>query len=151
MSGSDSMTVTGTVVPGKGGLKKKDEPYTAAAGRKFGVTVGIAFLVLAGIARWRNHPTSMMVFGALGVLLLLAGLVVPRQMGPVERAWMKLAHLISKVTTPLFMGLVYFVLLTPIGAVRRMFGKNSLVHTAGARGYWADRTASPRSTLDRQF
>ena len=42
-------------------------PYTAAAGRKFGLTVGIAFVVLAGIGRWRGHPTTFMVLGSLGL------------------------------------------------------------------------------------
>ena len=52
--------------------------------------------------------------GALGGALALAGLVVPRDLGPVERAWMGLAHPISKVTTPIFMGVMYFLVLTPI-------------------------------------
>ena len=39
----------------------------------------------------------------------LAALVVPTHLGPVQRAWMGLAHAISKVTTPIFMGVVFFV------------------------------------------
>jgi len=126
-------------------------PYTAAAGRKFGLTVGLAFVVLAGIGRWRGHPTSFVVLGALGLLLIAGGLVVPTAMGPVERAWMKLAGLISRVTTPIFMGIVYFIILTPMALLRRAFGKNALVHTSGATGLWADRRESPRGVLDRQF
>ena len=126
-------------------------PYTAAAGRKFGLTVGAAFIVLSLIGRWRHHPTTFMVLGSLGTVLFLAGLVVPAMLGPVERTWMKFALLISKVTTPIFMGLVYFVILTPIGLLRRAFAGSGLVHKTGPNGFWADRTQSPRSTLDRQF
>jgi Saxitoxin biosynthesis operon protein SxtJ len=125
-------------------------PYTAAAGRKFGLTVGIAFLVLAAIGRWRGHPTTFLVLGILGACLVLGGLVVPTMLGPVERAWMKLAALISKVTTPIFMGVVYFIILTPIGLLRRMFAANPLAHKAGPHGFWADRGHS-RSSLERQF
>lgn len=64
---------------------------------------------------------------------------------------MGLAGLISNVTTPIFMGIVYFGILTPIGLVRRAFGVNSLVHPPGRFGFWADRSASPRGPLDRQF
>ena len=88
---------------------------TAAEGRKFGLTVGIAFGVLGGILLWRGKETLSTVLLALGGVLVLAGLVVPTLLGPVERAWMGLAHLISKVTTPIFMGIVYFVVMTPIG------------------------------------
>jgi hypothetical protein len=126
-------------------------PYTAAAGRKFGLTVGIAFLVLAGIAFWRGHPTTLRVLGTLGGVLVVAGLIVPTMLGPVEKAWMKFALLLSKITTPIFMGIVYFVVLTPIGLIRRTFGKSALVHPQADLGFWADRSASPPSALDRQF
>jgi hypothetical protein len=126
-------------------------PYTAAAGRKFGLTVGIAFLVLAGIGRWRGHPTTFAVLGSLGLLLIVAGLVIPTALRRVEGAWMGLARIISRFTTPIFMGIVYFVLLTPIGVLRRAFGANALVHRPGATGLWLDRRPSPRGALERQF
>jgi hypothetical protein len=125
--------------------------YTAAAGRKFGFTVGVAFGVIAVIAWWRGHPIPATGLGALGGALILAGLVIPTTLGPVERSWMKLALLISKVTTPVFMGVIYFVVLTPVGVVRRIFGANALVHRGGAHGVWFDRTATGRSSLERLF
>lgn len=126
-------------------------PYTAAAGRKFGLTVGGAFVVLSIIGRWRGHPTTFLVLGTLGVLLIVAALVVPAMLGPVDRGWMKIAGLISKVTTPIFMGVVYFLILTPTGLLRRMFAGSALVHKSGPAGFWKDRTQSPHSSLDRQF
>ena len=126
-------------------------PYTAAAGRKFGLTVGIAFVVLAGIGRWRGHPTTFMVLGSLGLLLMVAGLVIPTALGPIERGWMGMARIISRFTTPIFMGVVYFIILTPIGLLRRAFGGSALVHRPGATGLWLDRRPSPRGALDRQF
>jgi hypothetical protein len=126
-------------------------PYTASAGRKFGLTVGIAFGVLAGIAFWRGHPTTTTVLGSLGGLLVLGALVAPSALGPIDRAWMKLALLISKVTTPIFMGVVYFVVLTPVALIRRAFGGNALVHRTGVSGVWFDRTATSRSSLERLF
>ena len=124
--------------------------YTASAGRKFGLTVGLAFAAFGGIAFWRGHPTAFTVLASLGGALVLAGLVMPKQLRVVDNAWMKLALLISKVTTPIFMGVIYFVVLTPVGLVRRAFGANSLVHRAGATGFWADRGGA-RSSLDRLF
>ncbi len=125
--------------------------YSAAMGRKFGLTVGVAFVVLSAIARWRGHPTSFLVFGVVGGLLVVAALLAPTALGPVDRAWMTLAGIISKVTTPIFMGVVYFVVVTPIGWVRRGLGGNALVHKAASHGFWVDRSASSRSSLTRQF
>jgi Saxitoxin biosynthesis operon protein SxtJ len=127
------------------------DSYTAAAGRKFGATVGAAFLALAFVARWRAHPTSFVVFAILGLALLGAGLAIPTALGPIERAWMAMAKAISKVTTPVFMAVVYFVVLSPIAMLRRAFGGNALVHHTGSLGFWKDRRELPRSSMDRQF
>lgn len=123
---------------------------TAAQGRKFGLTVGIAFLVLAGISYWRGHIYPPRVLGGLGVVLTLAGLVVPTMLGPVERGWMRFAHLLSKITTPIFMGIVYFLVITPIALAMRGFGKNPIAAPKGATTRWIVREHS-RSDLERQF
>jgi hypothetical protein len=125
--------------------------YTAAKGRKFGFTVGLAFGVLSAVAWWREAPRVFVVLASLGAVLITAALVAPRALRTVEHAWMKLALLISKVTTPVFMGVIYYVVLTPVGALRRAAGRNSLVHRAGPHGHWADRSTTPRSSLDRLF
>lgn len=122
-----------------------------AEGRKFAFTVGAAFLGLAALFWWRGHPFPMRAAGAIGALLVLAGLVIPGRLGPVHRAWMGLAHAISKVTTPVFMGLLYFMVLTPAGILRRTLGRNPLVRPAGP-SYWIARDAAHRrSDLERQF
>jgi hypothetical protein len=135
------------------GLMK--QVYSARAGRKFGLTVGIAFLVIAALAYWRGRDAAPRALGVLAALLVAAALIVPRQLEPVERAWMKLAHVISRVTTPVFMGIVYFVVLTPIGIIRRTFGGNPLVHRAGGNGYWIERVSAHaearRKRMERQF
>ena len=119
-------------------------------GRQFGLTVGVAFAVLSAVARWRGHPVSFVTLGGLGAALILAGLAIPAALGPVERVWMTVAQMLSKVTTPIFMSIVYFGILTPIGLLRRL-GGNPLKHRAGPEGFWLDRRQSPRSILDRQF
>jgi len=125
---------------------------TPAEGRKFALTVGIAFAVLGGISYWRGHSRVGPTLAALGGLLLLAGVVVPGRLGPVQRAWMGLAMLLSKVTTPIFMGVVYFVVLAPIGLIRRGLGKNALVVPESSDGgFWISRADTPPAPLTRQF
>ena len=125
---------------------------TAAEGRRFGLTVGSAFLVFAAIAWWRDHPTATSVLGSLGAALALAGLLIPTHLGPVERAWMKLAHLISKVTTPIVMGAMYLLVLTPVGLLRRTFGGNPMVHPEHDASDWQSRPEGRRAgNLTRQY
>ena len=124
---------------------------TPKEGRKFGLLVGTAFLVLGAISLWRGHVWPPRVFAVLGGLLILGGLLVPGRLGPVYRAWMGLAHLLSKVTTPLFMGIVYFVVMTPIGLIRRALGKNPLRHRPVNDSYWKTPPSGGKSDLTTQF
>ena len=125
---------------------------TAAEGRRFGLTVGGAFLVFAAVAWWRGHPATTTALTALGAGLALAGLAIPTHLGPVERGWMKIAHLISRVTTPIVMGVMYLLVLTPVGLLRRAFGGNPLVHAAHNGSYWKARPEGRRAgNLTRQF
>jgi hypothetical protein len=124
---------------------------TAAQGRRFGLTVGIAFLVLTAVLVWRAREVPAMVTGSLGGLLILAGLLVPTRLGPVERGWMAFAHKISKVTTPIVMGIVYFLVVAPIGAVMRAFGKNPLRSRGHDGSLWVSRTGEPRGGMGHQF
>lgn len=126
---------------------------TAAEGRKFGVTVGTAFLVLAGIGWWRGGGIATNLFATLGGVLAVAGLVIPTHLGPVERAWMGLAHAISKVTTPIVMGIMYLLVLTPVGIIRRALGGNPLEHRGDGTSYWQRRPEGARrsASLERQF
>lgn len=126
---------------------------TASQGRRFGLTVGAAFLVFASVAWWRGHPATASVLGSLGGLLVLAGVLVPRQLDPVERAWMSLAHAISKVTTPIVMGAMYLLVVSPMAFLRRTLGGNPLVHVEKNRSYWHSRPEGSRRSrsLSRQF
>lgn len=123
---------------------------TSAEGRKFAFTVGAAFLVLAAITWWRDHPLLLRIFGALAGMLFVLGLVVPGRLGPILRAWMGLALVISKVTTPIFMGVVFYVVIAPVGLVMRLFGRNPIKHRPVNESYWAPRSDA-RGGMSNQF
>ena len=127
---------------------------TVAEGRKFGFTVGAALAVLAAIAWWRGHHTTAPILGTAGGLLLAAGLLVPTYLGPVQRGWTALSHGISRVTTPVFLGVVYFGVITPTGWAMRLMGRGTLGSRGGqGKSYWVARDPELRSRRDmeRQF
>ena len=126
---------------------------TAEQGRKFGLTLGIAFLVLAAFFYWRGVGVALYVTAAIGAIMLVAGLVAPTSLGPIERAWMGLALVISRVTTPVIMGIVYFLVVTPIGLIMRAVGKNPLRPPAAHASVWARRSEdrSGRGGMEHQF
>jgi hypothetical protein len=125
---------------------------TPAEGRKFGLTLAIAFGVLAGISAWRGHGIAPYVLGSLAAAFGLAGLLIPGRLGPVFRGWMRFGLLLSKVTTPILLGVVYFLVITPIGFLLRLLGKNPLRHRLGGEGegsYWVRRSPDGSGGAER--
>jgi hypothetical protein len=87
----------------------------------------------------------------MGSALALLGLAIPGRLGPVYRVWMRGAHAISRVTTPLFLGIVYLLVITPSGLLMRLLGRNPMRHKLTDDGYWIRRDSEKTGDLDRQF
>jgi hypothetical protein len=125
---------------------------TAAEGRKFGATVGLAFVALAAVLWWRDHLLASRIAGGLGGALLVAALLVPSRLGVVQRGWMAFGLALSKITSPIFMSIVYIIVLTPIGILRRTIGRNPLVPVAGPDGsVWVERQPNLPKQMERLF
>jgi hypothetical protein len=78
------------------------------------------------------------------------GIMLPGTLVPVRRAWMGMAVKISKVTTPIFMGVVYFGVLTPAGVTRRMFGRGPMRPRPKGSSRWVVRDSQRRPPEDMQ-
>lgn len=92
----------------------------------------------------------MYAFAGLGGLLVAAGLLMPGRMGPIHRAWMGFALAISKVTTPIFMGIVFFLVIMPVGLVMRLLGRNPIRHRPVNGSFWASH-GEGRGAMTNQF
>jgi hypothetical protein len=118
--------------------------------RRFGLAVGPAFLALAAVAAWRGHVLEAQTLAGLGGALVAGALLAPGWLGPVYRGWMALGATISRVTTPVFMGLVYFAVITPTGLVLRLAGRSRLAHSRRAGTFWVARGAEARRRTDME-
>ena len=89
---------------------------------------------------------------ALAAAALVAGALLPGRLGPVYRAWMGLALAISRVTTPIVMGAIYFGVCTPLGVVMRLLGHRLAARPANAATFWVERPpGARRGDMRRQF
>jgi hypothetical protein len=127
-------------------------PRTPRELRSFALTVGGAFAVLAALLAWRGRTTAAVACAVTATLLLVAGLAMPSRLDGVYRAWMRMAELMSRVTTPVFMAIVYFGVLTPLGLARRLFGRGALGTPRDAATGWVRRAPDARrGDMRRQF
>jgi len=122
--------------------------------RRFGLTVGAVFLVLASISWWRGHVIPPRIFGALGVFLLVPGLLAPSLLAPVQREWMRGAALLGEINGRIILTVLFFAVIWPIGRVLR-FVRDPLDRSLsdGKTSNWVKRekTALDRERYERQF
>ena len=117
--------------------------------REFGLIVGGIFSLMSAWWFYRGKfPTVSRITLPIGAVLVLLGVVFPRALVLPNRAWMAFAEVLSWVTTRIILAFVFFVIVTPIGVVKRLFGWDPLQRRAPASdSYWrpySERQRDPR-------
>jgi Saxitoxin biosynthesis operon protein SxtJ len=129
-------------------------PAAGSSDRSFGLLFGAVSGAAAVLAAWKGR-SSAFGWGAVAVVFLAAALLAPALLGPLNRGWRRLALLLSKVTTPIVMGVLFFVVLTPVGIIMRLTGKDPLRlrFERDSPSYWLGRiTLGDRQTsMTKQF
>lgn len=122
--------------------------------RKFGLSVGGVFAVLGLLFLWRHKDIYPWFLGP-GVGLMVAGAVLPRALKWVYIGWMSMAFVLGFVMAHVILTLFFFLVLTPVGLLARLTGKDflSLKLDRRAPSYWIPHERKPKSPADyeRQF
>ena len=122
--------------------------------RKFGFTVGTV-LLLVGIVLYLIGKSSSVVFGGIGVLLILLGLILPNLLKPLNKIWMTLAVILGWFMSRVILFILYFVIITPIGIFLKLIGKDflRLKIDKSSKSYWETREKKIAEQIDyeRQF
>ena len=123
--------------------------------RQFGIVLGLILGVFGGIYFLKGHQTAYLRFLSVAVIILVAGIFVPRVLRPVYAVFIKIARVIGWVNTRILLFLIYFLILTPIGFIRRLFGNDPMDRKIdkSAQSYWIKRepaAATPES-MEKQF
>lgn len=112
--------------------------------RKFGLTLAVAFAALGAVRWWWKGETTGVLF-VLGGLLLVFGLVAPRALQPLFRAWIKFAEILNAVMTRLLLGAVFLAMIVPGRIVLTLLGKDPLhrQRLPDAETYWEEPEEQP--------
>jgi hypothetical protein len=114
--------------------------------REFGFVVGGVLLLLSAWWFYRGKfPAFSQYSIAIGGLLVLLALVLPKALVWPNKAWMALAEVLAFVSTRVILALVFYGIVTPIGVVKRLFGWDPLHRRAApSDSYWRDYSARQR-------
>ena len=118
--------------------------------RSFGIVFFVLFLL---ICLWPLlNDNSIRIWSLIiAIIFLILGLLNSKFLTPLNRSWLKFGELLGRVVSPLVMGLVYFVILTPIGLFMRLIQKDLLgTKFSKKNSYWIKRDKNI-GTMKRQF
>ncbi len=121
--------------------------------RNFALTTGgIVVLVFGLLVPWLLGHFIPRWPWVIGGVLVVMGMTVPAALQPVYRNWMKFGLLMSKVTTPLVMGVAFYTVLTPMGLIRRLLGMDSLARKFdSSTSYRVASRKAPTKNLEKPF
>lgn len=132
----------------------RSETIKASSNRTLGLTFAAVFLIVGlyplafgGQVRvW-----SIVIAGGFSIVAV----VLPDLLGPLNKVWTRFGLLLHKIVSPIVLGILFFALVTPIGILMRLLGKDllRLRWDRGAPTYWVNREPpGPKSeTLTNQF
>jgi len=122
--------------------------------RKFGISVGIVVGIIGGLLLWRGRD-SYPYFLIISAFLVLSGLLFPRVLLPLQKAWMTMAVVLGWFMTRVIVAVLFYIIVTPIGLITRISGKEflQLKIDRSRESYWLYRRERPfdKKDYERQF
>ena len=132
----------------------KEEEVKVSSDRSFGIVFTLVFLAV-GVWVVSGGQSKGWLFFVSAALFLVIAIARPSILGPLNRAWAKFGLLLGQVFNPILLGVVFFLVVTPIAVVLRLLGKDSLhlKSKPDLKSYWIDRSpAGPKfGSMTKQF
>ena len=121
--------------------------------RSFGLILGGIFGVIAAWPLIFHGAQARSWAGVAAAVLIIPALVYPRGLYWIHKGWMALGHVMGWINTRIILGLVFYLIVTPIGFIRRAMGKDSMgkEFAPDASSYRVARKVRPATHLTRQF
>ena len=106
---------------------EKNSKVNSASDRSFGVMFGFIFIIIAVIMRLRDNPQNIqLLFLAFSFLTFLISFTRPSLLSTPNKLWMKLSLLLARFVSPIVLGVLFYVLISPLALVLRLFGRDEL-------------------------
>lgn len=123
--------------------------------RKFGITTGVIIVVLfAAFFPWVFDAETMPIWPwIVAGILWLPALFMPNSLRPVYTVWMRIGHAIGWVNTRIILGLVFYIVVLPMGLIMRMFGKDPMArkYDKAASSYRVKTVSEPKDRLEKPY
>jgi len=119
--------------------------------RNFGLVFFFVFLIVGLLPLLKEEPFRIWSI-VIAIIFLILGLMNSKLLTPLNKLWFKFGLFLGYLVSPIVMGIVFFLVITPIGFVMKIMGKDLLNKKKDndKKSYWINRSKT-KSTMKQQF
>jgi len=122
----------------------------SSSNRSFGIVFFVVFLFIAIYPLNYNGEIRLWSI-IISLIFLILGLLKSKILTPLNTLWFKFGIFLGKIVSPMIMGLIFFLVVTPIGILMRILGKDLLNLKYNLnKSYWIEKSG-PKSKMKNQF
>ena len=128
----------------------KNNNITISSNRRFGIVFFVVFLLIS-IYPLINDKEIRVWSLIISLFFLILGLINSNILTPLNKIWFRFGILLGSFVSPIVMGLVFFLVVTPISLLMKLFGKDVLnLKRNNSKSYWIEKSG-PKSRMEDQF
>ena len=128
----------------------KNTEIKIGSNKSFGIVFFVVFLLIAIYPLINNGELRIWSL-IIAIIFLILGLINSKVLTPLNKLWFKFGLLLGKVVSPLIMGIIFFLVVTPTALIMRIIGKDLLnLRFNNKKSYWIEKTG-PKSKMKNQF
>ena len=121
-----------------------------SSNRSFGIVFFIIFFLVALYPLLTNQEIRLWAL-IISVIFLILGLLKSKLLTPLNKLWFRFGIFLGKIISPIIMGIIFFLVVTPIGIIMRLLGKDLLnLKYNKEKSYWIEKDG-PKSKMKNQF
>jgi len=129
---------------------KQNKEIKLPSNKNFGIVFFIVFLIVS-LYPLVNSDNIRIWSLIISIIFLALGLLNSKILTPFNKLWFEFGILLGKIVSPLVMGIIFFLVVTPIGLTMRLFGKDVLnLKYNKNKSYWIEKNG-PKSKMKNQF
>ena len=116
-----------------------DEQVKISSNRSFGIVFFIVFLIIALYPKINNQDLRLWSL-VISILFLILGLTKSKILAPLNKVWFKFGIFLGKIVSPVIMGIIFFLVVTPTGIIMRLLRKDLLnLKFDKKKSYWIEK------------
>ena len=121
-----------------------------SSNRSFGILFFFVFFLISIYPLTYNKNIYIWLL-ILSIIFLVLGVLNSKLLSPLNRIWINFGNMLGKFMSPIIMGIIFFVVVTPTGIIMKLLKKDLLnLKYNNEKTYWIEKTG-PRSKMKNQF